>query len=134
MKWIVALMIVFGLASPAVAESCTKSRDYLLEGLAGDLPVPAANYQSLFKVCITASTLANVKEAYLLRDGGIAIIPKNNSIAATAGTLAEFCERFPKNTARFITPREQKNRPTVGLIVMMSSGGSVSCKKIRGLT
>jgi hypothetical protein len=134
MKWIVVLLILFGLASPAVAESCTESREYLLEGLAGDLPVSAASYQSLYKVCITASTLANVKDAYLLRDGGIAIVPKNNSITATAETLAEFCERFPKSRARFINPREQRGRLTVGLVVMLSSTSSASCKAIHGLT
>lgn len=134
MKWVIVLLISFGLASPAVAESCTQSREYLLEGLAGDLLVPAANYRSLFKVCIAASTLANVKDAYVLKDGGIAIVPKNNSITATAETLAEFCERFPKSRARFINPREQRGRLTVGLVVMLSSTDSTSCKTIHGLT
>ncbi len=131
MKWIIAWLIAFGLTGPALADSCGKSREYLLEGLAGDLPEPPSDYQALFKVCVQTAALANVKDAFLLRDGGIAISPKNNSITATAATLAQFCERFPKSRARFITPREQRQRPTVGLVVLLSSTGTTPCKRIR---
>ncbi|HEY1473052.1 MAG TPA: hypothetical protein VGF53_03105 [Pseudolabrys sp.] len=134
MKWIAALLIAIGVASPAMAESCTKSREYILEGLGGSLISPPARYQDLFKVCVEALILSNVKDAYVLKDSGIAIVPKRDSLTATAETLAQFCQRFPKNTARFVTPREQRSRPTVGLIISLSSTGSASCKKIRGVT
>jgi hypothetical protein len=134
MKWAFVPLCLLSLASPAGAENCTKSREYILEGLAGTLVAPAENYQNLFKICLETLTLANVKDAYLLRDGGLAVVPKNNSLVATAETLSQFCQRFPRSTARFVTPREQKKRFTTGLIVTMSSGGATSCKKIRGLT
>ena len=133
MKWAVVLLSLAGFTGPAAAENCTKSREYILEGLAGDLAGRAAMYRELFKVCIETLTLPNVKDAYVLRDGGIAVVPKRNTVIATAETLAKFCERFPKSTARFMNPREQSRRPTVGLVVLMSSTGSTSCKKIRGV-
>jgi hypothetical protein len=132
MKWLV-LLCALCLSGPAAAESCGKSREYILDGLAGDLVQPPANYQNLYKTCVETLGLANVKDAYLLRDGGIAVVPKRNTLVATAETLAQFCERFPRSTARFLTPREMKKRPTVGLVVIMSSTGAVSCKTIRGL-
>ena len=122
------------LAAPAAAEDCSKSRDYLLQGLAGELAAPAASYQTLFKVCLETLRLANVKDAYVLRDGGIAIVAKRNALFATAETLAQFCDRFPTKTARFVTPRELKRRLTVGTVVTMSSTGSPSCRKIKGMT
>ena len=133
MRWIASLLVFLVLAVPAHAESCTKSREYLMEGLAGDLPAPPAQYQELFNVCTQALSLPNVKDAYLLKDGGIAIVPKRDSLIATAGTLARFCERFPRSRARFVTARDQRHATTVGLIVLLSSTGSASCKKIRGL-
>jgi hypothetical protein len=133
MKCAIVLLSLVGLTGPAVAENCTKSREYILEGLAGDLVGRAAMYQELFRVCTETLTLPNVKDAYVLRDGGIAVVPKRDTMIATAETLAKFCERFPRNTARFINPREQSKRPTVGLVVLMSSTGSTSCKKIRGI-
>lgn len=132
MKWSVVLAVLLGLCGAASAESCSKSREYILEGLAGDLAVPAAGYQDLFKVCVEALGLANVKDAYLLKDGGIAIVPARSTTIATAVTLAQFCQRFPKSTARFLTPREQKRPLTVALVVMMSSTDATSCKTILG--
>lgn len=134
MRWITALLTILILAGPARAENCTKSREYLMEGLAGDLPAPPAQYQGLFKVCMQALSLPNVKDAYLLKDGGIAIVPKRDSLIATAGTLARFCEQFPRSRARFVTARDQRHATTVGLVVLLSSTGSASCKKLRGLT
>jgi len=133
MRWFAAALVALALTGPAAADGCGKSREYLLEGLAGDLPEPASNYQILFKTCQEAASLANVKDAYLLRDGGIAIIPKDNALTATAETLSQFCERFPKSTARFLTAREQRRQLTIGLIVTLSSTSATSCKKIRGL-
>ena len=49
-KWAVVLLIGLGMSSPAFADSCAKSRDYILQGLAGDLTRPSATYRDLFKV------------------------------------------------------------------------------------
>lgn len=134
MKWIVALLAALVLTGPVLAEGCDSSREYILEGLAGDLEKPAARYQDLFKVCVETLTLANVKDAYVLKDGGIAILPTRNTMAATAETLAQFCQRFPKSVARFLTPQEQRKFRTVELIVMISSMDVTPCRKIRGMT
>ena len=54
--------------------------------------------------------------------------------ARTAGRFRWVMQaRFPKSTARLMNAREQSKRPTVGLVVLMSSTGSTSCKKIRGV-
>jgi hypothetical protein len=134
MRWVAVLLAIVALAAPARAESCTRSREYLMEGLAGDLPAPPAQYRELFKVCMQALGLPNVKDAYLLRDGGIAIVPKRDSLIATAETLAHFCEQFPRSRARFVTAADRRHATTVGSIVLLSSTGSASCKKLRGLT
>lgn len=132
MKWVAVFLFAVGLASPAAAENCSKSREYILDGLAGDLAKPAANYRDLFKVCVQALAIANVKDAYVLKDGGIAIAARRNTLAATTETLAQFCQQFPKGVARFLTPREQRNNPTVAIVVMLSSRGATSCKEISG--
>ncbi len=123
-------LIVFGIAGPAFADSCEKSRDYILEGLAGDLPQPGNTYQDLFKVCQEVLTLPNVKDAYVLKAGAIAVDPKRNTVTATAATLAQFCERFPRRLIRFLTPLEQRQARTVGLIVLMAGGKATSCAKL----
>jgi hypothetical protein len=134
MKWVAVLLLSFGLAGPAMAENCSKSREYILDGLAGDLAEPAANYRDLYKVCIQALAITNVKDAYVLKDGGIAIVTRSNTLAATSETLAQFCQQFPKGVARFLTPREQRKGPTVGVVVMMSSRSATTCKEIRGIS
>ncbi len=134
MKWVAALLLAFGLAAPAMAENCSKSREYILDGLAGDLAEPAASYRDLYKVCIQALAITNVKDAYVLKDGGIAIVTSSSTLAATSETLAQFCQQFPKSVARFLTPREQRKGPTVGVVVMMSSRGATTCKEIRGIS
>jgi hypothetical protein len=119
-------------ATGAMADSCAKSRDYILEGMAGDLIRPARTYQDLFKICIQALTLTNVKDAYVLKAGIIAIDPRRNTVMATASTLAQFCRRFPRATARIFTPDEQRQAKTVGLVVMMPALTAKSCQSIRG--
>jgi hypothetical protein len=131
-KPFVSLAVISLVATPALAESCSKSRDYILEGLAGDLSRPGSTYQALFKDCLEVLTFPNVKDAYVLKDGGIAIDARRTGLAATASTLARFCERFPSGTARFFTQREKATPRTVGLVVMMSSAGAIPCTKIRG--
>lgn len=134
MKWVVTFVVALGLSGSASAESCTRSLEYILDGLAGDLPRPAADYQSVFKVCIEALKLSNVKDAYVLKDGGIALDPRRNTLTATAVTLAQFCQQFPKGTARFLTPQEQRKPRTVGLIVMLSSKNVTPCRTVQGGT
>lgn len=133
MKYLAATVILVSLgASTAHAESCSKSRDYLLGSLGGDLLLPPEGYQSLFKMCIATTSISNVKDAYILRDGGIAVIPKQDSIAATAATLSAFCDVYPAGTLRFLTRRDLATTPTVSRIIQMSSTASTPCKKIKG--
>ena len=117
----------------AHAENCGKSREYLLGGLAGDLPMPPQAYEDLFRTCMATSAMANVKDAYILRDGGIAVIPKQDSISATAATLSQFCDRYPRATLRFLTRREIQLTTSVSGIIRMSSQSSTSCRKIKGI-
>jgi hypothetical protein len=77
-------------------------------------------------------TLPNVKDAYILKAGLIAIDPRRNTVMATASTLAQFCRRFPRGTARIFTPAEQRQARTVGLVVMMPALDAKSCQAMRG--
>ena len=133
MRWILALPLVLALGDSAFADSCDKSREYILGGLAGDLSAPASGYQDLFKICVQTLGMPNVKDAYVLKDGGIAILPRRNTVAATAETLAQFCQQFPAGIAKFLTPREQRTANSVGVVVLMSSRDVASCKEIRGI-
>jgi hypothetical protein len=127
-----ALLLLVASTS-AQAENCGKSREYLLGSLAGDLPMPAQSYDALFKICMAASAMSNVKDAYMLKDGGVAVIAKQDSISATAATLAQFCNAYPRATLRFVTARELALSKSTLAIVRMSSGSATSCKKIKGL-
>jgi hypothetical protein len=119
-KWAVPLCVV-GVPWFQRSENQLVRRKIILATMlaraAGDLTEPIAGYRGLFKICTEMLTLANVKDAFLLRDGGIGVLTKQNSVTATAETLSQFCQRFPKSTLRLITPREYKQRPTIGLIV-----------------
>src|SRR5206468_3740773 len=74
---IIALLVL--TAGTAHADNCNKSREYLLGGLAGDLIMPPQAYEGLFKVCTATAAMPNVKDAYILKDGGIAVIPKQDT-------------------------------------------------------
>ena len=90
MKLLVATAVLLAFATGAAradSENCRKSREYLLGTPGGDLSLTPQAYNDLFKVCIATSSMPNVKDAYMLRDGGIAVIPKQDSISATAATL-----------------------------------------------
>jgi hypothetical protein len=113
------------------ADSCARSRDYILEGLAGELTRPSRTYQELFRICMETLTLPNVKDAYILKAGLIAIDPQRNTVMATASTLAQFCRRFPHASARIFTPAEQRQAKTIGLVVMMPALTTKSCQAIR---
>jgi hypothetical protein len=125
------LLLLMGCAA-AQAETCSKSRDYLLGSLAGELPMPPQAYEALFKSCTSTTAMSNVKDAYMLKDGGIAVVPKQDSISATAATLSQFCSAYPRSTLRFITRKELVMSKTTLAIVNMSSGSATSCKKITG--
>jgi hypothetical protein len=129
---VIAIALLALGSSSAFADSCARSRDYILEGLAGELIRPAHTYQELFKICIETLSLPNVKNAYILKAGLIAIDPRQNTVMATASTLARFCRRFPHASARIFTPAEQRRAKTVGLVVMMPALTAKSCQAIRG--
>jgi hypothetical protein len=128
---VAAALIAFA-AAPAQAESCSRSRDYLLGGMAGDLLQPPQSYQALFKSCLTTISMSNVKDAYILNDGGIAVVPKQDTLSATAATLSAFCDAYPGGTLRFLSRNDIVQNPSVIGIVRMSSTGSTPCKKIKG--
>jgi hypothetical protein len=120
------------IATPLHAESCSKSRDYLLGNLGGDLVLPPQAYQDLFRICLMTTNMSNIKDAYILRDGGIAVIPKQDSIAATASTLSRFCDANPQSTLRFLTRKDLLQATSIIRVVQLSSTGSTSCNKIKG--
>jgi hypothetical protein len=135
MKQFAHILIPFMLGiGSAHADNCDKSREYLLNGLGGDLEMPPEVYEGLFKICVTTAAMPNVKDAYVLKDGGIAIVPKQDTIPATAATLSRFCDANPRATLRFISSRELPLLKTTSSIVQLSSTSSTSCKKIKGLT
>ena len=134
MRGIASAVLLLALATGAArAENCGKSRDYLLGGLTGDLPMPPQAYENLFKTCMTTSGMANVKDAYMLKDGGIAVTPKQDSISATAATLSRFCDNYPRSTLRFLTRKEIRQTAALSAIVRISSQSSTSCQKIKGI-
>ena len=132
MRLALALVLLVGLAAPASADSCQKSLDYIMRNLSGELPQPGAAYQILLQTCLQTLLLSNVKDAYILKDGGIAAVARNPGVFATAQTLAAFCRKFPRATLRIVTPREARRGLTTGRAVLMASDASQSCKKIVG--
>jgi hypothetical protein len=131
-----ALIVIFLAlaAGTARADNCSKSREYLLGSLGGDLALPPQAYEDLFKVCLAAATMANVRDAYILKDGGIAVIPKQDSIAATAATLSQFCDAYPRSTLHFLTHKELLEDKSIVAVVRISSTSSTSCQKIKGIS
>jgi hypothetical protein len=125
---LIAIFLALGAGS-AQADNCGKSRDYLF-GDPGDLTLPPKAYEDLFKVCMAAAAMSNVRDAYILKDGGIAVIAKQDSVAATAATLSQFCDA----TLHFLTRKELLQINTIANVVKISSTSSTSCQKIKGLT
>ncbi|MEH2505982.1 MULTISPECIES: hypothetical protein [unclassified Bradyrhizobium] len=137
MKLLVATAILLTLANGAARadnENCRKSREYLLGTPGGDLSLTPQTYNDLFKICVAASAMPNVKDAYILRDGGIAVVPKQDSVSATAATLAQFCDAYPRGVLRFITSKEKLSIRSVTDVARMSSTSSTPCKKIKGVS
>ena len=128
------LLVLATGAARADNENCRKSREYLLGTPGGDLSLTPQAYNDLFKICTATSAMPNVKDAYILRDGGIAIIPKQDSVSATAATLAQFCDAYPHGVLRFITRKEKLSIRSVTDVARMSSTSSTPCKKIKGIT
>ncbi len=122
--------VLAALAGSAAADSCTKSRDYILA--TGDLAKPAGAYQNLFKTCLETLNLSNVKDAFILTDGAVAAIPRIDTIGATAGTLSEFCTRFPRSTLRFVSRGDVRQTADIARAVKLSSSGATPCSKITG--
>ena len=54
-------------------------------------------------------------------------------VAATAATLSQFCDAYPRATLHFLTKRERDEDKSLGEIVRISSTSSTSCEKIKGL-
>ncbi len=134
-RLLLGAMIVASAFTPAAASDrgCVASRDHILGGLAGDLPQTPQSYKSLFQICTAAADSYNIKDAYILMDGGIAVVAKRDDIPATAATLSEFCQRFPTATLRFINRAEQGRIKSVAQTVLLSSTSAAPCRKIRGM-
>jgi hypothetical protein len=126
-----AALSVFATATQA-SDSCARSRDYLLGGLAGELPQAPQSYKQLFSICTATADLSNVKDAYVLKDGGIGVVAKNDGVAATAATLSDFCQRFPRATLRFISRKDLARVKTIAQTVAIGSLGATSCRRIQG--
>jgi hypothetical protein len=122
------LFVAPGLAH---AESCSKSRDYLLTE-ASDLPQRPSIYQKLFRDCMDTLQLSNVQDAFILKVGAIAVIPKRDTVAATASTLAQFCERFPRGTLHFIKRKDRALAARMSQAVLMTAINPTPCIRIKG--
>jgi len=123
---------VIGLhVGAARADGCAKSLDYILNSASEDMRKPQL-YQQLYKSCLETLQLPNVKDAFILRSGAIAVLPRNSSVPATAGTLAQFCIRFPRTTLRFIRPGERRFVNNITRVVQLGTSQSTSCQNIAG--
>ena len=125
--------LLLGLSiMPGRAETCTRSREYILSDTGGELPRQPSAYQQLFRICLDTLTMQNVRDAFILRDGAIAVVPRIDDARTTANTLAQFCQRYPGATLRFITRGELPIIASLGRAVDISSGSATSCRKITG--
>jgi len=131
MKHLALMILLASLVSPAYANNCDRSREYLLDGLGGELLLKPKEYDDLFRRCMDTTAMSNVRDAYILMDGGIAVVPEQDEVAATAATLSQFCEDYPRGTLHFLTKRELAKNKSLGDIVRIPSTSSPSCQKIR---
>jgi hypothetical protein len=137
MRRLVAIAVLLALGSGAARaenDNCRRSREYLLGSLSGDTTLPPQAYNDLFKICTATVALPNIRDAYILKDGGIAVVAKQDSIPATAATLSQFCDAYPHGVLRFLTRKEMLQAKSIVSIVQMSSTSSTPCKKIKGLS
>jgi hypothetical protein len=119
------------ISGAAHAESCSKSRDYLLTE-ASDLPQRPSIYLALYRDCMDTLELPNVQDAFVLKVGAIAVIPKRDTVAATASTLAQFCERFPRGTLHFIKRKDRALAARMSKAVQMTAVNPTPCVRIKG--
>jgi sulfur relay (sulfurtransferase) DsrF/TusC family protein len=135
MKRLALIAVFLALAAnSAQAENCGRSREYLLGNLAGDLTLPPRAYEDSLKICLATAAMANVKDAFILKDGAIAVIAKQDSVAATAATLSQFCDAYPKATLHFLTRKELLQVKSIANVMKISATSSTSCQKIKGIT
>jgi hypothetical protein len=127
-----ALLACTAATGSARAESCTLSTQYIMENGSDGAGIKPQSYQTLSKACSETLTMSNVKDAFVLRSGAVAVVPKRDGINATATTLSEFCTRFPKGTLRFITKKELSLTANIGRAVRLDSSSATSCQKIVG--
>jgi hypothetical protein len=127
----VAALVAAVVSEAARAESCSKSRDYLLTE-AADLPQRPSVYQTLYRNCMDTLELPNVQDAFVLKVGAIAVIPKRDTVAATASTLAQFCERFPRGTLHFIQRKDRALAARMSKAVLMTAVNPTPCERIKG--
>jgi hypothetical protein len=114
----------------ATAESCEKSLNYILDYASDDLPQRADFYRTdLYKSCLRTLQLSNVADAFVLKVGAIAVLPRIDSVRATAGTLAQFCVLFPRLTLRFIRRQEKRIADNISRVVELPVT-STPCEKI----
>jgi hypothetical protein len=125
------VVAILGSAGLAHAESCTKSRDMILTS-ASDLPQKPKVYQGLLRDCLDTMMLPNVQDAFILKVGAIAVLPRRDTVAATAATLAQFCGRFPHGSLHFIGQKERAKVANIARTVEWSSPHSTSCDRLRG--
>ena len=99
MKRLAVVAIFFTLAGTRhgpKTRTAARAANTCWVGLGGDLTLPPQAYNDLFKICTAATVMPNVRDAYVLKDGGIAVVAKQDSVAATAATLAQFCDDYPR--------------------------------------
>lgn len=120
------------IAGAAQAENCSRSRDAIMTSSSGDLPQPAQTYLELYKNCLETLRLSNVDDAFILKGGAIAVVPKRDTVAATAATLAQFCRRFPRGRLHFVARRGVPPTADIAKAVQLTSSGSTPCQKIMG--
>jgi len=126
-----AALLLSATAGGAHAEGCSKSRDFLLT-VASDLPQKPSVYQALFRDCLDTLQMANVQDAFLLKVGAIAVLPRRDTVAATAATLAQFCERFPRGTLHFIKRKDRALVARISQAVEMTAANPTPCSRIKG--
>jgi len=126
------VVALLALAGSAHAESCSRSRDYILTNSSGDLPQKPQAYQDLFKTCLDTLQMTNVKDAFVLKAGAVAVIPKDDSVIATANTLAQFCGRFRRGMLRFVTRRELPEAANIARAIELSTTQATACERLNG--
>lgn len=134
MKWplmSLVMLALIGMSGAAQAESCTKSRDAILAN-ASDLPQKPKIYQDLFRDCLDTIALPNVQDAFILKVGAIGVLPRKDTVSATAVTLAQFCERFPHGTLHFVGQKERARLANISRAVEWSSARTTPCTRIKG--